>query len=83
MGLFLRQNDPRSELQTKVAAELQRKLRESSEDSGEPDSSTPLDPPEPAFLENQHTTSAHGAIITVMVLVLLGLVILFATKIIR
>lgn len=83
MGLFLRQAGPRSELQSKVAADLQRKLRESSEGSEKPENIAPKNPPEPAFLENQHTTNAHGVIVFILIAALAILAILFVTKIIR
>lgn len=80
MGLFLRQTGPRSELQSKVAADLQRKLRESSEGGGEPEEIAPKDPPEPAFLENQHTTNTNGIIITLLIVALITLTAFIATR---
>ncbi len=62
MGLFLRQNDNRSELQTRIAAELHEKLRSTSvEDS---------DPPAPQLLANQHQTRIAGVIITILIFIL-------------
>lgn len=58
MGLFLRQDGGRSELQTKLAAELQDRLKEKSDiEHKEVD---------PAFLENQHETRPAGMIIMIL-----------------
>lgn len=63
MGLFLRQNEDRSELQTRIAAELQEKLRANSIEES--------DPVEPQLLANQHHTRTAGVIITLLVLILI------------
>lgn len=73
MGLFLRQNEDRSELQTKVAMELQEKLRSGSVESA--------DPPEQNFLANQHHTRTAGVVITVLVLILVIVVVVAVTNI--
>lgn len=69
MGLFLRQDDTRSELQSKLAAELQERLKQKPElESKDVD---------PAFLENQHETRPAGMIIMVLVVLLsIALVVL-------
>lgn len=69
MGLFLRQNDQRSELQSKVAADLQQKLRATSLNEGEPVQT------ESRFLENQHETRPAGIVIGLLLVVFVGLVI--------
>lgn len=65
MGLFLRQDGGRSELQTKLAAELQDRLKEKTDIEHKK--------VDPAFLENQHETRPVGMI--VMVLVGVGMVV--------
>lgn len=65
MGLFLRQDDTRSQLQSKVAADLQERLKERAaiEESAH----------EPAMLENQHETRTAG-----LVMLILGAILLLA-----
>lgn len=72
MGLFLRQDENRSELQSKVAADLQQKLHQTAaiEDATKP---------EPRFLENQHETRPAGMIIGLLLVVFVGLVIYLLT----
>ena len=72
MGLFLRQDDQRSEVQKRVATELQERLRQSSIKAGEV---------EPAFLENQHTTRNAGLLIVVLSLLVIGAVIFLVVQI--
>jgi hypothetical protein len=73
MGLFLRQDEQRSEVQQRVATELQERMRQTSlKDQGEI---------EPAFLENQHTTRKAGMIIIVLVAVLLVVFAVFVLRI--
>ena len=63
MGLFLRQDDNRSELQSRVAAELQEKIR-----------TTPLpdaEPTESQFLANQHHTRFAGVVIAILTFILI------------
>lgn len=79
MGLFLRQNDPRSELQSKIAAELQEKLRSSSEPGTETDVLPTANMDDSKYLENQHQTRVPGVIISLLVLVLIIVVVLFFT----
>ena len=71
MGLFLRQNEDRSELQTRVAAGLQEKLRSTSIE--------PTEPPEQQFLANQHHTRTAGVVITLLVFLLI-IVAIFAVS---
>lgn len=73
MGLFLRQDDQRSEVQKRVATELQDRLRQS----------TVRDPEEtePAMLENQHTTRSAGLVIIALLALLFIAVIVYAIRI--
>lgn len=59
MGLFIRNQDPRSDLQNKVAAELQERLRQGDAPKAEE--------VEPAFNENQHNTRPVGVIVIVLI----------------
>ena len=73
MGLFLRQDEQRSEVQKRVATELQDRLRQTSlHDANDTD---------PAFLENQHTTRKAGMIIMVLVVLLFIALIVYAIRI--
>lgn len=72
MGLFLRQDEQRSEVQTKVAAELQERLRaKAAIEQAEV---------EPRMLENQHQTRKAGMIIAILMFVLMIAVIALAVK---
>ena len=73
MGLFLRQNENRSELQTRIAAELQEKLRATPQ----------LDDPDmqnAKLLENQHETRPAGMIIGLLVVVAIVLAVFVLTN---
>ena len=70
MGLFLRQDEGRSELQSRLAAELQERLKE------RPD--LKADKPDPAFLENQHQTRPAGMVLIVLGVLLVIAIIFFA-----
>lgn len=72
MGLFLRQDEQRSDVQKRVATELQERLRNTAIKSGEVD---------PAFLENQHTTRYAGVIIGILIIILCAALIIFAVSI--
>lgn len=50
MGLFLKQNEPRSQLQSKVAADLAERLNKRALETG-------AEKPPPAILDNQRQTS--------------------------
>lgn len=70
MGLFLRQEDNRTELQTRIASELREKLaKQPAIDHEQPD---------PAFLDNQHQTRPAGMIIMVLSVLLVIAIVLFA-----
>lgn len=72
MALFLRQDESRSELQRRVAAELQDKLKHTTN----PTYATP----DPAILDNQHQTRIAGRVIVVLVAVLVIAIILLALR---
>lgn len=76
MGLFIGQNEKRSELQSKIIAELQQKARQTSSDEGDMVDTTP----EPTFLENQHETRTAGVIISLLVVVLAVVVVFIITR---
>lgn len=71
MGLFLRQDDQRSDVQKRVATELQERLRQSSLDQPEID---------PAYLENQHTTRPAGVVIAVLLVLLCVALVVYAVR---
>jgi len=50
MGLFLKQNEPRSQLQSKVAADLAERMNKRALETNDTK-------PQPAFLDNQQLTS--------------------------
>ena len=72
MGMILKNEETRSEVQSKVAAELQERLSQTQ----------PIDHKEvdPAFLEDQHHTSSPGIFIVILLLLLLVAIIWFATR---
>lgn len=73
MGLFLRQDDQRSEVQKRVATELLERLRQTTPvDTGDHD---------PSMLEHHHTTRNAGMIIIVLLLLLFIAVVVFAIRI--
>ena len=73
MALFLRQDEQRSEVQKRVAAEMQERLREKAKISAQES--------EPAALDGQHQTRSAGMTITVLLLLLAGAIFLFAIRI--
>ncbi len=72
MALFLKQDNTRSELQTKLAAELQDRLKQKTDITAKE--------VDPAFLENQHETRPAGMVIMVLVALLMLAVIGLALK---
>ncbi len=66
MALFIRRDEERSQLQTKVTAELQERMRKSAQVEGNDISKTSI------ALENQHETRGAGVIIAVLVVVMIG-----------
>lgn len=75
MGLFLRQDENRSELQSKIIADLQEKARTKAATEGEPG-----EPAEPTMLENQHETRTAGVVISLLVIALIIVIIFVATR---
>lgn len=72
MGLMLRNQDQRSEVQTRVAAQLQERLNSAQEiEHKEVD---------PAFLDNYHQTRSPGALIVILLMLLIVAIIWGATK---
>lgn len=72
MALFLKQDNTRSELQTKLAAELQGRLKERTDITAKE--------VDPAFLENQHETRPAGMAIMILVGLLMIALIGLALK---
>lgn len=72
MALFIRQQDNRSELQSRVAAELRERLRQSGE-------IVPAEPEESEYLQ-AHQTRTPGVVIVILSIVLLVVVVLWASK---
>ena len=72
MGLFLRQDESRSELQQRVAAELQEKLKN--------DPNLTYDKPDPAILDNQHETRIAGKVILILIALLVVAIIVLALR---
>ena len=67
MGLYLKKEDQRSQVQERVAAELQERLRTKASIEGKDH--------EPTILENQHETRKAGVVIAVLVVIFcIGLV---------
>ncbi|PLS81738.1 hypothetical protein CYG49_01155 [Candidatus Saccharibacteria bacterium] len=67
MALFLKEDEHRSRIQTKVAADLKERLKDRQ--------LSPQQEHEPAILDNQHTTRGAGILIAVLALVLLIVVL--------
>lgn len=67
MALFVRQDGSRSELQTKVAADLKERLKERAAE--------PKDDYEPAILDNQHQTKTSGIAIAILLFALFAVVV--------
>lgn len=66
MALFVNRNEQRSQLQEKIAADLQDKLNSASIKADETD---------PTILENSHQTRRAGMVIMVLLLVLVAALI--------
>lgn len=71
MGLFLRQDQGRSELQSKVIADLQERMYSSSAIEGD----AKLE--DSKYMENQHETRPAGVVIAVLVLILIAVATFF------
>ena len=74
MGLFIGQDEKRSELQSKVIADLQQKIRQTSSFEGEPQDT------DPRFLENQHETRTAGFIIGLLIIVLVVVIVFIVAR---
>lgn len=72
MGLFLRQDENRTELQTKVATELEERLRAKA---------VKTDDTDPVMLENQHQTRHAGMIIIILIALIVITIVAFAIRI--
>ena len=74
MGLFLKQDQGRSELQSKVIADLQQRMHETSKIEGAR--------PEPGadFTKDQHQTNSSGLAITLLVLALIIAIVFVVVK---
>lgn len=64
MALFLNNKDNRSELQQRLAAELNERLKQKQ--------ALEYDKPEPSMLDNQHTTKTGGVILAIAALAAIG-----------
>lgn len=73
MALFLRQDGGRSELQQRVAAELQEKLKNQP--------GLEYDKKDPAILDNQHQTRIAGKVILILGIALVVAIIIFALRV--
>lgn len=71
MGLFLRQDGSRSELQSKVATDLRERLKQRQIDTEEH---------EPTITEDQHETRLAGVFIAILLLVLLGVLLFWLLR---
>ncbi|HEX8390027.1 MAG TPA: hypothetical protein VF597_01250 [Candidatus Saccharimonadales bacterium] len=69
MGLFLRQDEQRSEVQQRVATELEDRLRARAKDEPEHEST---------MLEGQHTTRRSGMVIIVLMALLVIAIVALA-----
>lgn len=72
MGLFIGQDEQRSELQSKIIADLQEKARQNS--------ALEHKDVEPKYLEGQHQTRVAGVIIGALLIVLVAVIIVIASQ---
>jgi hypothetical protein len=68
MALFLRRDDNRSELQNRVAAQLENRLKTKQE------TEVQYEKPEPAMLEEQEVMSPKRIVITIAVILFVALI---------
>ncbi len=75
MGLFLRDDNGRSRLQTKVQSDLNERLKDTKP--------LDIDTPEvdPRFLDNSHQTRVAGVIISVLLIILVIAALIWALKV--
>lgn len=75
MGLFLKQNEQRSQLQTKIAADLSERLNKQPLEGGNSNQ------PQPAFLDNQRTTSSLAWVwIIVGIVAIVGAIVVLTPR---
>lgn len=74
MGLFIGQNEKRSELQSKIIADLQQKAQATSSDEGD------YKEPESRYLENQHETRTAGVVIGLLLFVLAVVIVFIVAR---
>lgn len=72
MGLFLRQEDSRSELQSKIAADLQERLKDRAQVDQEK--------PDPAILDDQHQTRSAGMVLIILGAVMVVVLVILALR---
>jgi hypothetical protein len=72
MALFIRQNESQTKLQSKVAADLQDRLKNKADVTAEK--------PEAAILDEQHKTRGAGVLIAVLLLVAIGIAVWLITR---
>jgi len=70
MGLFIRQNDERSELQQRIAAELQQKAKQSSQLADRPDG---VD--DSQYIKGTKTTTSLAWVWVVIGVIFVGIII--------
>lgn len=70
MALFIRQNDERSELQKQIAAELQRKAKQTSEMAERPDGVE-----DSQYITSMKTTTSLAWIWVVIIVIAVGVII--------
>lgn len=74
MGLFINQSGKRSELQTKIIADLQEKTRSMEEIIHENEEA------ESPMLDNQHQTRTAGVIIGALIIVTIVAIVFIASR---
>lgn len=72
MGLFIKDNQGRDQLQSKVASDLEQRLKDRQQ--------LEADEPEPQFTENSHQTRGAGVLIALLALVLLIVIVIWASQ---
>ncbi|OYX53101.1 hypothetical protein B7Y92_03995 [Candidatus Saccharibacteria bacterium 32-50-13] len=70
MALLVRQNDERTELQKRVASELQEKMKQNSRPADRPDG---VD--DAAYMQGKRTTSRFAMIWLILFIVALGVIV--------
>lgn len=64
MALFVRQDENRSRIQTKISADLQQRLNDQKK--------IETTKPDPAFMDDKVQTNGIGIVITVLTIILVG-----------